>query len=398
MIEIVFWSAVALVAYAYAGFPLLLAVRSRLCALPHRESEIAPAVSLIICAYNEASVIGRKLQNVLAMDYPAERLEVIVASDGSDDGTERIVEGCGDPRVRLLSLPRQGKIAALNTAVGQARGEILAFSDANSMFAPDALRCLVRPFADPAVGGVAGDQRYFGARGGQGERAYWSVDRAWKRWQSRAGSVTSATGAIYAIRANLFRPIPAGVTDDFVNSAGVIAHGYRLVFAPDAAAYEEPVASHGAEFRRKVRLITRGLRGVMAMRGLLNPFAYGFYSLQLFTHKVLRRLVVVPLLVLAVLTPLLWQESSLYRALLVGQIALYGAAACGAVLEATRAGRFRALSLPYYFCVVNAAALLAAVNAARGRTIDLWQPPRHEIGQQGLEAAPRTAALSGSQS
>lgn len=395
MSEALFWSAVAIIAYAYVGFPLLLAIRSWLLPRPYAEANVEPTVTLLICAYNEGHVIGSKIANLQALDYPRDRLEVIIASDGSDDDTEQIVASCGDPRVRLLALSRHGKIPTLNAAAAEARGEVLVFSDANSMLARDALRQLVRPFADPAVGGVAGDQRYAIAVGASGERTYWSVDRSWKNWQSRAGSVTSATGALYAIRANLFRPIPHGVTDDFVNSTGVLVAGRRLVFAQTAAAYETPVATNGAEFQRKVRLITRGLHGVTVQRELLNPFRHGFYALQLFSHKVLRRLVIIPLLVLAAVTPFLWAEGIVYRVALVGQLSFYGVAVIGALLEARKLEVPGMVTLPFYFCVVNFAALVAAGNVIRGRRIDRWQPPRHRESRPGVESPARTIAVPG---
>jgi cellulose synthase/poly-beta-1,6-N-acetylglucosamine synthase-like glycosyltransferase len=379
---VLFWGAVGLVVYTYMGFPVLLWLRARLFARPHLEADMTPSVSLVICAHNEAAVIVRKLQNVLSLDYPRECLQVVIASDGSDDGTDSLVRAFDDPRVELLSLPRSGKIAALNPAVGASRGEVLVFSDANSMFESDAIRVLVRPLADPAVGGVAGDQRYLpksGARdGSEGERAYWDLDRWLKDWQSRAGSVTSATGAIYAIRRDLFRWVPAGITDDFAVSTGVVAQGYRLVYARDAVAWEE-AAPRGAEFRRKVRILTRGLRGVWIRRELLNPFRHGFYALQLFSHKVLRRLVAVPFLVVLLVSPLLWSEGLVYRLALVGQVLLYGTACLGAV-TAGRGRRLTVLELPLYFCSVNLAALVAFQRALRGRVVDIWEPSRSPAG------------------
>ena len=231
-----FWAAIALVLYTYLLFPLLLLLRGLIWRQRYHSAPITPSVSLIIAAYNEANNIGAKLDNALAMDYPRDRLEVLVASDGSNDGTNTIVQEYATRGVRLLALPRQGKAAALNTAVMQAQGEILVFSDANSMYVPDAIHALVRPFADPKVGGVAGNQCYrkkndSGATNA-GEHSYWNFDRKLKQLQSEAGNAISATGAIYAIRRSLFQPAPDGVTDDFTISTGVIAQGYRLVFAP----------------------------------------------------------------------------------------------------------------------------------------------------------------------
>ncbi len=388
---ILFWGAVALIAYTYLGFPALVWIRGRLLRRPYRPDDVTPSVSLIVIAHNEAAHIGAKLDNVLSLDYPREKLEVLIASDGSNDATEAIVRGYAGRRVRLLSLPRRGKIPTLNAAVTSAGGEVLVFSDANSIYAPDAVRALVRPFADPTVGGVAGDQRYLadGDGANRGERCYWNFDRLMKQWQSTSGSVISATGAIYAIRRGLFRTVPSGVTDDFAISTAVIAQGHRLVFAPDALAFE-PVAAAGAmEFGRKVRVITRGLRGVLARRELLNPLRHGFYAIQLFSHKVLRRLVVFPLLLLLLSSLLLWPGGPFYRAVALAQVALYGCGLLGMLLGETPLGRRKIFSLPFYFCLVNTASLLATINVVRGRRIELWEPQRRHAGPQ--PAASRTA-------
>lgn len=387
--EWLFWGSVALVAYTYAGFPLLLGLRAWLRPRPWRAADATPAVSLVICAHNEAATIAAKLENALALDYPRERVEILLASDGSNDATESIAQGFASLGVRLLALTRRGKIPTLNDAVAEATGEILVFSDANSMYGRDALRVLVRPFADPRVGGVAGDQRYLGKRGREGsdgERAYWDLDRQLKRWESVAGSVTSATGAIYAIRRTLFRPVVPGVTDDFFVSTNVVGAGWRLVFAPEAVAFEPVAASSGAEFQRKVRVATRGLRGVWVMRELLNPFRHGFYALQLFSHKVLRRLVAIPLLAILLVTPLLWNAGPVYRAALLGQLVLYGAAALGRL--APRLGRAKPFAIPLYFCLVNLAALRGAWNVLAGTRIDVWEPQRGTGSAEAAELAP----------
>jgi glycosyltransferase involved in cell wall biosynthesis len=376
--ELLFWAAATVVGWTYVGFPVVATLRGRLRPRPVSAAPVTPSISLIIAARNEAGVIGAKLDNLAAVDYPAARLEVLVASDGSEDATGDPVRA--RPGVRLLELPRVGKAAALNAAVAQARGDVLVFSDANSLFARDALRALVAPFADPEVGGVAGDQRYV-ADGGEatvaeGERRYWALDRMIKQAESRAGSVVSATGAIYAVRRSLFQPVPEGVTDDFATSTAVIAQGRRLVFAPGAAAFEPVGRTAGIEFGRKVRVMTRGLNGVVARRGLLNPRRHGFYALELLTHKVLRRLMAIPLLVLAATAARLGRRSPAYRAIAAAQAALYTAGVAG--LVAGRGGRVRrrALALPAYFCMVNAASLHAVYNVVRRRRIDRWEPRR----------------------
>lgn len=381
----VFWGALALIAYTYLLFPVLLAIRGALWRRPVQAADIEPTVSMIIAAYNEADTIAAKIENLLALDYPPDRFEVVIASDGSDDGTVAVASRYADPRIKVLDLPRLGKAGALNEAVRASRGEILVFSDANSMYAPDAIRALVRPFADPTVGGVAGNQRYLAGKDagqtGAGERSYWSFDRLLKRTQSRAGNTISATGAIYAIRRTLFKPVPEGVTDDFVTSTRVIAQGYRLVFAPDAVAYEPVAHRSDIEFGRKVRVITRGLRGVLVMRELLNPLRYGFYAIQLFTHKVLRRLMFVPLLALLATAPFLWDAGPFYRLALLGQLAFYGSALMGWLLRGTRLGRLKVFAIPFYFCVVYTAALIATWNVLRGQRITRWTPQRQQSFQ-----------------
>jgi cellulose synthase/poly-beta-1,6-N-acetylglucosamine synthase-like glycosyltransferase len=389
-----FWSSAALVLYTYLLFPLLVLARGIWRRRPHQEDAITPSLSLIIAAHNEAAVIGTKLDNLLSLDYPHDCLEVIVASDGSDDGTNELVRRYESSGVRLLVLPRGGKAAALNAAVAAASGEVLAFSDANSIYAPHSLRALVRPFADPDVGGVAGNQIYRPAPtttlAGEGEKQYWSLDRELKRYESASGNVISATGAIYAIRRSLFTPIPDGVTDDFYTSTGAIAQGYRLVFAPEAIAYEAVTGSSRDEYGRKVRVMTRGLRGVLLRRALLDPGQYGFYALQLFSHKVLRRLMAFPLLVMALVSPLLWPRSRFYRLATAGQATFYGLAAAGVLLEQPARRRVKLLTLPYYFCLVNLAALHAARNVLRGQAIVIWEPTH-------AGAASQRAATGGQQ-
>ena len=380
MRRLLFWSAAGLLAYTYLFFPLLVLLRAALRSRPHESGEITPSVTLVISAHNEAASIGAKLENLLSLDYPDGRLEVVIASDGSVDGTDELVRGYAERGVRLISLPRVGKAAALNAAVAEARGEILVFSDANSIYAPGAVRALVRPFADPTVGGVAGDQRYLSRDGADaiasGEQRYWDLERRLKAAESRAGSTISATGAIYAVRRSLFRAVPPGVTDDFFTSTGAIAQGYRLVFETDAVAYE-PVAKTGeVEWGRKVRVMTRGLRAVLVRRELLDVRRHSFYAVQLLTHKLLRRTMVFPLAVAAATSPLLWRRGRIYRAATLAQAVTYGLGAGGMLLRDRPIGRRKVFVLPAFFLFVNAASLRAVWNVVRGRSIDRWEPQR----------------------
>lgn len=375
----VFWTAGALVAYTYAGFPALVLARGALRPRPHRSAPVTPSVSVVVAARNEAPRIAAKIDNLLGLDYPADRLEVIVASDGSVDGTVSAARSRGDSRVRVLDLPCLGKADVLNAAAAAARGDVLVFTDANSKLDRCALRALVAPFADPEVGGVAGDQRYTPGRDeaavARGERRYWQLDRALKRAESRAGNVISATGAIYAIRRELFVPAPAGVTDDFAVSTAVICQGRRLVFAADAVAREPVAASTEAEFERKVRVITRGLGAVLLRRELLDPRAQGFYALQLLSHKVLRRLMPLPLVALFGSSLRLAREGEPYRIVAGAGSGVLTLGAAG--LLARRGGKVgRLLTLPSYFLLVNLASVRAVLNLLRRRPIERWEPRR----------------------
>lgn len=381
--QLVFWISAAMLGWTLAGYPLLLAARVRFRPRPWQPAHGAslPRVSVMVAAYNEERCIEGKLESVLAADYPHDLVEVIVASDGSDDRTEQLVQRTidrhPDRAVRLLSMPRAGKAAALNTAVPTAGGDVLVFTDANSIFAADTLRQLVAPLADPRVGGVAGDQRYQpaptpAAAAGEGERKYWSIDRWLKRMESAAGNTISATGALYAIRRGLFRGVPEGVTDDFAISTDVINQGARLVFCGEAAALEPVAGSSRLEFGRKVRVMTRGFRAVWLRRGLLNPFRHGFYSVQLLSHKLLRRLLIFPLAAMLLASCMLWSFHAGYRVAAIVQLACYALAAASPALG----HRVKVARLPFFFCMVNVAAGVALLRTLFGARVVVWDTHR----------------------
>lgn len=376
----VFWGALAIIAWTYAGFPAWLLARARWRPRPLRVDGAwrAPDVSVIIAAHDEAASIGQKVGQVLELEHEG-HMQVIVASDGSTDATVEEARRSGGDRALVLDLPRLGKARALDAAVAESTGAVLVFTDANSRLDHDALKHLLAPFADPTVGGVAGDQRYEPDDPGErahGERGYWDFDRMLKRAESVAGNVISATGALYAVRRELVGPTAEGVTDDFFISTGVIERGYRLVFADGAIAWEPPARSSGLEYERKVRIMTRGLRGVLERRSLLDPRRTGAYALQLLSHKVLRRLVAVPLLLLFVSSLASIGRGRFYQAAAASQAVVYGLGAAGLAAGRTPIGRSKVMQLPAYFCLVNAAALRAAINIAQGRRIDRWDTRR----------------------
>jgi cellulose synthase/poly-beta-1,6-N-acetylglucosamine synthase-like glycosyltransferase len=378
-LALVAWLSIAAIVVPYVLYPIILWARARFAPKTIAAADWSPQVDLIICAHDEAESIRAKLENALDLDYPADRLTIWVASDGSTDATvsiARIFEARG---VRVLDLPRAGKASVLKQAVAGSRAEVIAFSDANSLWQRDALRKLVRPLADERVGGVAGDQRYReeeskGVDAAAGERAYWSFDRQLKDWQSRAGHVISATGAIYAIRRSLFRPPPADATDDFMISTEVIARGRRLVFARDAVAIEPAAESSAGEFRRKVRVITRGLRAVFYRRALLWPPVTGGYAFELLLHKLWRRLTWIPLVLLFLMIPAFWAAGGLFAAF---GVALAGGLSLGiAGLVRPALGRFRVVAIASYILMVNAACAIATLNAVRGYRVSQWESER----------------------
>jgi cellulose synthase/poly-beta-1,6-N-acetylglucosamine synthase-like glycosyltransferase len=376
------WLALGLIGYAYAAFPLLLILTSTVRPRPVRQRPVTPPISLIIAAHNEEECIAERIENALGADYPPSGLDIIVASDGSSDATERIVSRYQDRGVRLLSLPRRGKIAALDDAVREARGTVLVFSDANSIVAPGAFRAIARNFADPAVGGVVASTAYrmegSGESSRRGENLYWRYDTWLKRLESATGSVVSAHGGLYAIRRNLYQaPVDAAVTDDFIISTAVIAQGYRLVFEPEARAWEVPVPTAKREFGRRVRLMTRGMRAVARRRALLNPFRHGFYSTVLFTHKVVRRLLFVPLVILFAATAALSGQHPAYTLALLAQVLFLALAGLGFALRRAPLGGLKLFYVPFFFCMANLASLLAFVRFVRGDRIVSWQPQRH---------------------
>jgi cellulose synthase/poly-beta-1,6-N-acetylglucosamine synthase-like glycosyltransferase len=379
----VFWASLVSVGYAYVGFPVIAVVRGLLRREERYHHAPTPTVSVVIAAHNEGAVISCKLENVLALDYPRDRLTVVVASDGSTDDTAAHVRAVGSDRVRLLDLPRRGKGPTLNDAVAASVGEILVFTDADVVTPPDAMRHLVAPFADPRVGAVAAEKRDrdHGATGAG--RASWRARRTVRRMLSRGGSVSGAQGHLHALRRELYRPLPPDVVDDFAIPAQALLAGRRLAYAPGAVVSPLPGAfATGAprrvQFRRRVRLTALWLRAVWGVRELLNPLRHGFFAFQLLSHKLLRRLLFVPLIALVTASAALRRRDRFYRAATVAQLAFHGVALLAAFLPRRRGRAWRAARAPYRFDVPHVAAAVAVAQLARGGGPDVtaWTPQR----------------------
>jgi cellulose synthase/poly-beta-1,6-N-acetylglucosamine synthase-like glycosyltransferase len=279
-----FWGSLGALAWTQVGYPVVAAGLARMRGRPVRKRDFTPSVSVIVAAHNEEDVIERRLTNLLALDYPAEQLEIVVASDASTDRTDELVEA--EPRVRLLRCERGGKVAAQNRAVRETRGEILAFSDANAQWKPDALRKLVRNFADPDVAYVCGGHFYEAADGTNREGTYWRFEAWLRRNESALGSITGGIGPIYAVRRSDYVDVDPRFGHDLALPYLMVQRGRRAVFEPEAIAWEKPSRDIEDEYRRKVRMFEHCwlivLRGRM-LRGL-GPT----YLLEVLSHRHLR--------------------------------------------------------------------------------------------------------------
>jgi cellulose synthase/poly-beta-1,6-N-acetylglucosamine synthase-like glycosyltransferase len=288
-LEAIFWICAGLILYTHAGYPLvlraLLALRRRPTLRPGTWEE-PPRVSLIVAAYDEEEVTAAKVANALALDYPRERLELIVASDGSADATAECARAAGADLV--LELPRRGKVTAQNAAAERASGEILAFSDANSLWAPDALRHLVEPFADPAVGYVCGQVRFLDPGGENLEGSYWRYEMAVREMESGLGGVTAGNGAIYAVRSDAYVPLPPSGSHDLSFPFLLAKRGRRSLYVPWARAEEKMAPTLEGEFARKRRMMV-GLWDIVAGEGMYAPRGYPpLYAFEIVSHRLLR--------------------------------------------------------------------------------------------------------------
>jgi cellulose synthase/poly-beta-1,6-N-acetylglucosamine synthase-like glycosyltransferase len=341
-----------------------------------------PSLSVVVAVRNGASLIGAKIDNTLALDYPPELLEVVVVSDGSTDETAEILRTCQKDRVSVHLLEgHQGKHAALNHGGVHARGEILMMTDADALLAPDAARSLIRHFKDPMVGGVCG-QRVVGddiAAMKEGQQGYIRADSTLKMLESAHGFLSSNDGKLYALRRNLFKPVAPGVTDDLFVALNVMGQGAKFLFEPLAlAVIPVPSRTPGHELTRRRRVTARSLRGIWIQRHLLNPWRYGLLACGLLINKVVRRLLPVLLLALFVASVNLAPASWAVALLLIAQVGFYALALLWP-LSSWLQGRYLGLfarmgQLAFYFCVGNVGLVLGWIDLLLGRVAVTWEP------------------------
>ena len=392
---IAFWTCLALVVYMYAGYPLLLFLfgslrRGRPLPRPSR----LPRVSLIISAYNEEDVIREKIGNSLSLDYPRDRLEIVVASDGSTDRTAAIAREFAADGVRLFDLPRRGKNGTLNEVIPQTRGDIILFTDANGKFQKDAITKLVRHFGDREVGCVCGELIYLSADDNvvaKGYNVYWRYDQRLKRMESQLGCLLGANGSIFAIRKSLYRPLDGAVSNDMVLPIQIAAKGYQVVYEPEAISREAGSKDAPEELGRRSRIVGRGILGVKLVLPDVVRGRRALLLWELLSRKFLRYCTPILLIGLALSNAFL--TTGIYRFTLAAQALFYGTALASFVLG--RLGlRIPGLSLPHYFVLGNIAGALGWWKVLAGRELTKWETVAREYDAHIPSAQERELTLT----
>ena len=372
----IFWCSLAFLGYTFVGYRTLLWMLSRRYSRLHRRASIYPEVSLIVAVHNAGNVIREKLANALALDYPQEKFEIIVASDASNDDTAAIVRTFADQGVRLVEIPhRRGKGHAEMTARNASRGEILVFTDASALLEPSSLRRMVENFADPSVGVVSSnDLMEARSKDGAGETSYTQGEMGLRCLESSVSSLVSVSGCFFGARRQICDVWDTKGCSDFFVPLHAVSQGFRVVMDPDCRARVRAVGSRRAEFRRKVRTIVQGLDVFFSHLTLLNPFRYGVFSWQLVSHKLFRWLLPFGFAALLLSNIALYQVHPMYRLFLVLQLAGYGAGLLALVLE--NRVDLTPLRLAEFFLLGYAATLVAWLDFSLGETYVIWEPSR----------------------
>lgn len=386
LLKILFWFGLAYLAYVEVGYLAWLGILAAFRRPPPEPEPFTPPLTVLLAAYNEAGVIRQRLENLLSQDYPPELVQILVSSDGSDDGTDEIVRAVAQehPERQILlrrSLQRQGKIAALRQLEAEIRGEVVVFTDADALFQPGALRALARHFRDPQVGAVSGQERRppSGVAGrGRGEGLYNRLETQVKRLEGRLGDQVMVNGGIFAVRRALLPEVPDHLTHDAIVPVTLRLQGLRTRYEPQAVSVEAYELDTAQDWRRRIRTVMQAFQSYLYVPQALNPLRTGWYALQILSHRFLRWFVL-PVLALTLLSSLLlWPQGGVYALGAGAQLACYLAAALGAWLD--RRGKRPALFyFPFYFVYIHAAAFYAIWLTAQGRKVAAWQPAVRRI-------------------
>lgn len=379
---LVFWFSLFLLFYIYFGYPLAVRALVSIRPQPLQKSEaFLPSVSILIAAYNEAKDIEATLRNKLELDYPGDKLEILVVSDESDDGTDDIVERIAKDSTASIRLfrqvPRQGKTSGLNTLNQHATGDILLFSDANSQWDAQAVRKLVSNFNDPAIGYVTGKMVYVHQDGsliGDGCSAYMKYENWLRLQETKIGSVVGVDGGIDAMRKELYQPLRADQLPDFVQPLKVVEQGYRVVYEPEALLKEEALTDGGSEFSMRVRVSLRALWALKDMKHLMNPARDPLFAWQMISHKLLRYGAFLPMITLALATLYLAPKAGIYTLAALGYVGFVLLAWQGHKKEKEDESLSAVYSIPYYFMLLNVASYRACVAFLKGEKKVIWNP------------------------
>jgi poly-beta-1,6-N-acetyl-D-glucosamine synthase len=377
---LVFWIGLSIVVYTYAGYGLVIFVLSKLVGKKHASSDTdeLPAVTLVIAAYNEEGFIEEKIKNTSELNYPANKLSVFVVTDGSTDRTAELV--ANHPSITHFHEPeRRGKIHAVNRIMKYVKTPIVVFSDANCYLNAMAIRNIVRHYADPKVGGVAGEKRVLVGStdnaSGSGEGIYWKYESFLKRKDSEVYSIVGAAGELFSIRTELFeQPPPDSIIEDFYMSMRIAQRGYRFIYEPDAIATESASASVAEEWKRKVRICAGGFQSMVRLLPLLNPLSYGMLSFQYVSHRVLRWSLAPLALPLIFFSNgiLIYTGNLFYKLSLALQILFYVFSGLGFLMRNKKI-ELKGFFVPYYFVVMNLSVYFGLARYLSGGQSVIWE-------------------------
>lgn len=380
--NLLFFNLIMLALYIYLGYFLLVILLGKVMQKKVKKANIEPSVALMIAAYNEESSIAKKIENSLSLDYPKDQLKIIVVSDGSTDRTDDIVKSYADRGVELIRVEgRVGKTEARNVAVRSVKEEIIIFSDATTKYKTDIVRKLVRNFADKTVGMVTGHLIYQDGddtQMGLGQKLYWQYESLIKKSQTEMGTLTGSVGCVTAFRTGLYTPLPDNIIEDFTGPLMMVMKGFRVVYEEEAICFEETTTKSSKEWSMRVRVIRGGMTGLLFAKKILNPLQYPLASFQLISHKILRWMVPLFMIFFATVTlqaVLADSEYLVAQVLLIIQLLFYGSAALAFLLE-KKGIHLKITAIPFYFVVVNLAALVAMFKMLNHTLEATWEPQR----------------------
>lgn len=364
---------------SYALYPVIIWIIGKIKPFIVQKAEIFPSISIIIPAYNEASSIEKKLKNTFALEYPEDKIEILIGSDGSTDETVTIAEQYSNEKVKIIDFKEnRGKTAVQNDLVNSSKGEILAFTDAASFPSKDALRMIVRNFADTRVGCVAGRMRFNDTDANitaESQGIYWKYESRIRELESKIGNLIGVDGPLYAVRRDCYAPLEPNMISDLLTPLLVLEKGKKVVWEPNAVVREDATQKAGQEFNTRRRITLRGLTGLAAHARLLNPFKHPILAVQIIFHKVLRWFVG-PIVVFNILSCLVLAGNWLFKTILILYLLFFLSAGLGWYSE--RNGiKSRMLAVPYYFSLVNLAATMGIFDFLRKKQAVSWKPVRN---------------------